>query len=97
MSDHNFFLKEFEDYLLTGNEEPIKSLPNTSKEKEYFFIIKELLNSEFTPELENKITKFISKNDIPEEQTIRLKALLIYKRIQKTPEKKEKRKKLLKI
>ena len=90
MSDHNFFLKEFEDYLLTGNEEPIKSLPNTSKEKEYFFIIRELLNSEFTPELENKITKFISKNDIPEEQTIRLKALLIYKRIQKTPEKKEK-------
>ena len=81
------FCKEYEEYLLTGNEESIKSLPNGSYEKEYFFLIKKLLNEDLTPELDKSINFFISK--LPSNQTSRLKALQIFKKLKKYPEKKD--------
>ena len=66
------FAKEYEDFLLTGKEDTINSLPSGSIEKEYFILIRQLLKEELTPELENKIESFIDK--IPEDQTYRLKA-----------------------
>ena len=81
------FSKEYEDYLITGSEESINSLPNGSIEKEYFILIRQLLKEELTPELENKIESFIDK--IPEDQTYRLKALHIFKKMKKNPANKE--------
>ena len=82
-----FFAKEYEDFLITGSEESINSLPSGSLEKEYFMLIRQLLKKELTPELEKKIESFIDK--ISEDQTYRLKALHIFKKIKKNPENKE--------
>ena len=77
----------FEDYLITGSEESINSLPSGSLEKEYFTIIRQLLKEDLTPEIEKKIESFMDK--IPEDQSYRLKALHIFKKMKKTPEKKD--------
>ena len=58
------FTKEYEDFLISGSEESINSLPSGSLEKEYFQIIKQLLKEDITPELEKKIEAFVDK--IPE-------------------------------
>ena len=81
------FTKEFEDYLITGSEESINSLPCGSLEKEYFFILKELQKEKLTPELEIKIESFLKK--IPEEQSYRLKALHIYQKLKQNKATKE--------
>ena len=81
------FAKEYEDYLITGSEESINSLPSGSLEKEYFKLIRQLLKEDLTPELEKKIESFTDK--ISEDQTYRLKALHIFKKLKKNPEKKE--------
>ena len=81
------FTKEYEDYLISGSEESINSLPSGSLEKEYFQIIKQLLKEELTPELEKKIEAFVDK--IPEKQSYRLKALHIFKKMKKDPKKKD--------
>ena len=70
------FTKEYEDYLITGNEDSINSLPSGSIEKEYFQIIRQLLKDDLNPELDKKIDSFIDK--IQETQSYRLKALYIY-------------------
>ena len=81
------FTKEYEDFLITGSEESINSLPSGSIQKEYFLIIRQLLKEDLSPQLEEKIEKFIDK--ISEEQTYRLKALHIFKKMKKNPEKKD--------
>ena len=81
------FTKEYEDYLITGSEDSINSLPSGSIEKEYFQIIRQLLKDDLNPELEKKIDSFIDK--IQETQSYRLKALYIFKKMKKNPEKKE--------
>ena len=86
------FAKEYEEYLITGKEEALNSLPSCSIEKEYYIIIRKLLNEELTPQLQKKIDDFLRR--IPENQFYRLKALNIFKKLQKTQRKKLK---LLKI
>jgi len=81
------FTKEYEDFLISGSEESINSLPSGSLEKEYFQIIRQLLKEDTTPELEKKIESFVDK--IPEEQSYRLKALHIFKKMKKNPKKKD--------
>ena len=81
------FSKEYEEYLITGNEECINSLPSGSIEKEYFLIIRQLLKEDLSPELEKKIEAFTKK--VPKEQSYRLEALYIFKKMKKNPEKKE--------
>ena len=81
------YTKEYEDFLITGSEESINSLPSGSIQKEYFLIIRQLLKEDLTPQLEEKIEKFIDKNS--GEQTYRLKALHIFKKMKKNPEKKD--------
>ena len=51
------FTKEYEDFLITGSEESINSLPSGSIQKEYFLIIRQLLKEDLTPQLEEKIEK----------------------------------------
>ena len=58
---NQLFTKEFEDYLITGSEESINSLPCGKPEKEYFFILKKLQKEKLTPELEIKIESFLKK------------------------------------
>ena len=82
------FAKEYEEYLITGNEECINSLPSGSIEKEYFLIIRQLLKEDLSPELEKKIEAFTKK--VPKEQSYRLEALHIFKKMKKNPEKKKK-------
>ena len=81
------FSKEYEDYLITGSEDSINSLPSGSLEKEYFLIIRQLLKEDLTPELETKIDDFTEKLTL--EQSYRLKALHIFKKLKTNPEKKE--------
>ena len=88
------FAKEYEEYLISGKEESLNSLASGSIEKEYFIIIRKLLKEELTPELQNKIDEFL--NRIPEDQSYRLKALNIFKKLQKNPVKKMKLFKILK-
>ena len=83
---NQLFTKAYEDYLISGKEDSINSLPSGSLEKEYFFLIKQLLKDELTPELETQIESFTKK--IPEEQSYRLRALHIFKKLEKNPEKK---------
>jgi len=45
------FFKEYEEYLITGKEEVLNSPPSGSIEKEYFIIIRKLLNEEMTHKL----------------------------------------------
>ena len=80
------FAEEYEKYLLTGKEEVLNSLSNNSIEKEYFFLIRKLLNQELTPDLEKDIQTFIDK--VPKEQLYRLKALYIFQKIKQHPERK---------
>ena len=80
------FAKEYEEYLITGKEEALNSLPNGSIEKEYFIIMKKLFNEDLTPELQKQIDEFIRR--IPENQAYRLKAINIFKKLQKNPDKK---------
>ena len=80
------YAKEYEEYLITGKEDSLNSLPSGSIEKEYFTLIRKLLNEELTPELQNQIDHFLRR--IPENQSYRLKALNIFKKLQKNPEKK---------
>ena len=79
--------KEFEEYLITGNEESISSLPSGSLEKEYFYLLKKLNNEDWTPELEKEVDTFVEK--IPQNQSHKLKALNIFKKL-KNKEKKNK-------
>jgi len=80
------FTKEYEEYLITGKEEVLNSLPSGSIEKEYFFLIRKLLNEELTPELQKQIDSFLER--IPESQSYRLKALNIFKKLKKNPKEK---------
>ena len=48
------FAKEYEEFLITGNEDVCNSLPNGSLEKEYFLIMRQFLKEEYSPELEKK-------------------------------------------
>ena len=81
------FAKEYEEYLITGKEEALNSLASGSIEKEYFILIRKLLNEDLTPELQKDIDNFIRR--VPEEQTYRLKALNIFKKLQKSPKEKK--------
>ena len=81
------YAKEYEDYLISGNEDSINTLPNGSIEKDYFLIIKKHLNEDLTPELDKKIFSFLER--IPKEKSYRLKALCIFKKIKQNPEKKD--------
>ena len=87
MSSQILFAKEYEDFLLTGDESVCDSLPNGSKEKEFFEITRLLLKNDYSKDIEKKIEKFFDKHNIPNEQCIRLKALLIFKKMQKEPNK----------
>ena len=89
MSTKVIFAKEYEDFLLTGDENVCNSLPNGSKEKEFFELTRLLLKTDYTKNIEKKIEKFFENYHIPEEQSIRLKALLIFKKVQKNPNKTE--------
>ena len=80
------FAKEYEEYLITGKEESLNSLASGSIEKEYFVIIRKLINEDLTPELQEEIDNFLKR--IPEEQSYRLKAINIFKKLQKNPENK---------
>ena len=80
------FAKEYEEYLITGKEEALNSLASGSIEKEYFLIIRKLLKEDLSPELQKQIVNFLQR--IPEDQSYRLKALNIFKKIQKNPDKK---------
>jgi hypothetical protein len=80
------FAKEYEEYLITGKEEALNSLASGSIEKEYFTLIRRLLKEELTPELQTDIESFLSR--IPESQSYRLRALNIFKKIQKKDVKK---------
>ena len=62
------YAKEYEDYLISGNEDSINTLPNGSIEKDYFLIIKKLLKEDLTPELDKKIFSFLER--IPKENLI---------------------------
>ena len=81
------FAKEYEDFLLTGKEDTINSLPSGSEEKKYFLLIRQLLKEDLTPELEKKIEEATLSNS--KKQSARLKALYIYKKLKKYPDKKE--------
>ena len=85
MSTNQIYAKEYEDYLITGDESSLNSLINGSIEKDYFFLIKRVLNEKYTPELAEEIEKFIKK--IPKEKSIRLRALDLFKQINDSPEK----------
>ena len=89
------FTKEYEEYLFIGKEEALNSLVSGSIEKEYFFIIRQLLKEDLTPEFQNQIDDFLGR--IPEEQSYRLKALYIFKKFQKYQDKKSKLLKILRI
>ena len=80
------FAKEYEEYLITGKEEALNSLPSGSIEKEYFIIIRKILKEDLTPKLQKQIDKFLQR--IPENQSYRLKALNIFKKLQKKQENK---------
>ena len=56
------FAKEYEEYLISGKEEVLDSLPNGSIEKEYFILIRKLLKEELTPELQKEmnVIKFVN-------------------------------------
>ena len=88
MPKGKLFAKEYEEFLITGNESACNSLPNGSIEKDYFFIIRQLLKEEYSEDLEKKIKSFL-KIFLSEDQSTRLRALLIYKKMQKYPDKKE--------
>ena len=85
MSANQIYAKEYEDYLITGDESSLNSLINGSIEKDYFFLIKRIFNEKYTQELEEEIEKFIKK--IPREKSIRLRALDLFKQINEFPEK----------
>ena len=85
MSGNQIYAKEYEEYLITGDESSLNSLIEGSIEKDYFFLIKRILNEKYTPELEEEIGKFIKK--IPREKSIRLRALDLFKQINEFPEK----------
>ena len=89
MSKGKIFAKEYEDFLIQGSEDFCNSLPNGSLEKEYFIIIRRLVKEEFSQELDKKFKTFMHYFNPSEEQLTRLKALLIYKKMQKNPDKKE--------
>jgi len=80
------YAKEYEDYLITGKEDSLNSLVNGSIEKDYFILIRKLLNENLTKELQKQINKFIKR--IPESQSYRLTALNIFKKLQKNPKNK---------
>jgi len=81
------FAKEYEEYLITGKEEALNSLASGSIEKEYFTIIRKLLNEELTPDLQKQIDSFLER--IPNSQSYRLRALNIFKKLKKNPKEKK--------
>ena len=81
------FAKEYEDYLITGKEDALNSLASGSIEKEYFIIMRKLLKEDLTAQLQKEIDDFLQK--VPENQSYRLKALNIFKKLQKNPGKKK--------
>ena len=92
MSKEILFSKEYEDFLIKGSEDVCNSLPNGSLEKEYFLTIRQSVKEEYSQELDKKIKSFLNNFGLfgfNQKQLTRLKALLIYKKIQKNPDKKE--------
>ena len=80
------FAKEYEEYLISGNEEVLNSLPSGSIEKEYFIIMRKLIKEGLTSEFQKEIDEFLRR--IPESQSYRLKALNIFKKLKKNPKNK---------
>jgi hypothetical protein len=80
------FAKEYEEYLISGKEEVLNSLPSGSIEKEYFILIRKLLKEELTSELQKEIDEFLRR--IPKSQSYRLKALNIFKKLKTNPKNK---------
>ena len=83
----HIFAKEYEKYLISGKEEALNSLASGSIEKEYFVLIRKLLNEELSPRLQREIDYFVRR--VPESQCYRLKALNIFKKLQNNPDKKD--------
>ena len=87
--EKQIFAKEYEEFLINGNEKACNSLPNGSLEKEYFFLMRQLLKEEYSSDLDKKIKEFLQNFSSSKYDFTRLKALFIYKKMQKNPEKKE--------
>ena len=81
------YAKEYEDYLITGKEESLNSLVSSSIEKDYFLLIRRLLKEDLTKELQKDINDFLQRID--NSQSYRLKALNIFKKLEKSFEKNE--------
>ena len=87
-STNNYiYAKEYEDFLISGKEESLKTLIPDSIEYRYIKLIQKILKFEFTNELKSEIDKFV--NDFPNFPCDKLKALYILKYSEKFPEKKE--------
>ena len=81
------YAKEYQDYLITGKEESLNSLVSSSIEKDYFLLIRRLLKEDLTKELQKDINDFLQRID--NSQSYRLKALNIFKKLEKSFEKNE--------
>ena len=86
MSFSQIYSKEYEDYLITGDESSLDSLINGSIEKDYFLLIKKLLNEKYSQELQKEIDDFMKR--IKTEQSYRLQSLILFRQINDCPEKK---------
>jgi hypothetical protein len=88
-STNNYiYAKEYEDFLISGKEESLKTLIPDSIEYRYIKLIQKILKYEFSKELKAEIDKFI--NDFKYFPCDKLKALYILKYSEKFPEKKKK-------
>ena len=45
--EREIFAKEYEEFLINGDETACNSLPNGSLEKEYFFLIRQILKQKY--------------------------------------------------
>ena len=87
-STNNYiYAKEYEDFLISGKEESLKTLIPDSIEYRYIKLIQKILKYEFSKELKAEIDKFI--NDFKNFPCDKLKALYIQKYSEKFPEKKK--------
>ena len=57
--EREIFAKEYEQFLINGDETACNSLPNGSLEKEYFFLIRQILKQEYSLDLKKKLKLFL--------------------------------------
>ena len=83
----NIYAKEYEDFLITGNEDTLKTLIPGSIEQRYAQLCRKIIKEDYSKKLQEELDKFLE--DYGTSNSMRLESLVLIKKFKKNPKDKE--------